>query len=368
MIILYLITLTALVVYSWGFVDANMPIGTLRGLYSLVNYKRDISTLLYSCIIILLFLFYAWILRSVQRGSFTSKKLWKLIITTCVLLFFSFPGLSYDVFNYIATAKVTYLYRENPYIVMPIEIPNEPMLRFLHASNKTALYGPIWILLTAIPHFLGLGNLFLTVYTFKMFVVFWYLLLCFLIWKISNKNVWSLAFFALNPLVIIETLVSAHNDVAMMSLALGAFYVLSKDKKLLSCMLMLFSILIKYATIFLLPVYLFAYVQTLRKKKISYQSIWFWSTISLYLIFFLSPLREEIYAWYLIWPLTFVSLLPFSSFLTLMSLGFSIGLPFRLSPFLYTREWGGITPLVKKIVTFVPPVVTSFLYAIKKHH
>ena len=41
---------------------------------------------------------------------------------------------------------------------MPIEIPNEPYLAFTRAANKTALYGPVWILLTAIPHLLGQGD------------------------------------------------------------------------------------------------------------------------------------------------------------------------------------------------------------------
>lgn len=368
MILFYLFTLITLVIYSWGFVDANMPIGTLRGLYNLVYYRRDISTLLYTCIIVLLFISYAWVLISVQRGSFTSKKLWRLIFLSCFLLFFSFPGLSYDVFNYIATAKVTFFYRENPYIVMPIEIPNEPSLAFLHASNKVALYGPIWIVLTAIPHYLGLGNLLLTVFAFKAFIVIWYLALCYLIFRMSEKNLWALAFFALNPLVIIEILVSSHNDVVMMALSLGSFYLLQKKRLVPSGLLLLLSILIKYASLFLLPIYLYTAWNSHKKKKIAFDSVWRWCVISLYIIFALSPLREELYAWYLIWPLTFVALLPASSFFTILSIGFSFGLSLRLLPFLYTREWGGLTPTVKKIVTLVPPAVLSFLYAVKKKH
>jgi len=86
----------------------------------------------------------------------------------------------------------------------------------------------------------------------------------------------------------------------------------------------------------------------------------------MYGMFFSSPLREEIYAWYLIWPLTFVAFLPPRHFLTFVSFGFSFGLMFRVAPFIYARNWAGMTPLIKKIVTFIPPAFTAMLYVIKK--
>ena len=78
----------------------------------------------------------------------------------------------------------------------------------------------------------------------------------------------------------------------------------------------------------------------------------------MYLAFFLSPLREEIYAWYFIWPLSFVAISDIR-WLTVVSGGFSLGLPLRFAPYLATGSWSGITPLVKKIVTFVPPMVAE---------
>lgn len=353
----YLLLLFLLLLFSYGFVDANFPFKTWPFLYNLIHFQRGPAAAIYILIVSLLFGFYAWVLWQIKENRLTAKEVWKLIGITTAILFFSFPAFSYDIFNYLATARMTFFYKENPYIVMPIEIPNEPMLEFVHGSNKTALYGPFWILLTAIPHFAGLGRLFFTVFTFKALISLFYLGLVWLIWKLSRRSVWSLAFFGLNPLVVIETLVSAHNDAVMMFFALLSFYLLKRKKLWLALFSLVCSILIKFATIFLLPVFLYAFWQKIKKQKIVWQRIWQYSVCGLLIIFSLSPLREELYSWYLIWPLAFVSLLPQLSNTAIVLSAFSFGLMFRITPFLYTRNWGGATPLIKKIVTLLPPCV-----------
>ena len=363
---LYLLLLFSLLIFSYGFVDANFPFKTWPFLYNLIHFQRGLATAIYIIIVSLLFGFYAWVLRQIKKNRLTLKEVWKLIGITTAILFFSFPAFSYDIFNYLATARMTFFYKENPYIVMPIEIPNEPMLEFMHGSNKTALYGPFWILLTALPHFAGLGRLFFTVFTFKAVIVLFYLSSIWLIWKLSRQSVWSLAFFGLNPLVVIETLVSAHNDVVMMFFALLSFYLLKRRKFWPALFSLACSVLIKFATIFLLPVFLYTFWQKIKKQKIVWQKIWQCSVYSLLIIFFLSPLREELYSWYLIWPLTFVSLLPPLSTVAIVLSSLAFGLMFRLTPFLYTRSWSGATPAIKKIVTLLPPSIVFIAMIVKR--
>lgn len=364
--VIYALLLVFFSIYSWGFVDANTPINSSEFLYNLSYFQRDKALVIYAFIVILLFIFYWRILEKVKKKEYNMDQIRTYIIISIAMLFFSYSGFSNDIFNYIATSKVTFLYKENPYLVMPIEIPNEPMLVYMHASNKFALYGWSWILLTAIPYFVGNGNLLLTIFSFKGFIVLFYLALIYLIWIVSKKNLWSLTFFALNPLVLLETLVSSHNDVVMMFLALLSFYYLKKKRMIISVVLLVLSVFIKYATLFLVPVYLYMCFLKIRKIKIDWQKTWLYCGISMYIIFFLSPLREEMYSWYYIWPLTFLALVKNNDILFYSSFGFSFGLSHRISPFIYTREWGGITPIVKKIVSFAPPIVMSIYYAIRK--
>jgi hypothetical protein len=369
----YILLLTFLVAFSYGFVDPNFPYQPPEFLHDLVFTQRGLATVLYSTIILALFVFYGFFLHRIGKKKLDVGNVWRLIFISTGILFFAFPAFSFDIFNYIATAKVTYLYRENPYIVMPVEIPNEPMLAFLHAANKIALYGFSWILLTAMPHFLGFGNLLLTIFTFKAFVIAFYLVLSFLIWKMSKQSVFSLAFFALNPLVLIETLVSGHNDVVMMFFALLSFYLLKKRQVLASCLSLLVSIFVKYSTIFILPVYLYILLLNYKNRKIEWSKVYFWSAISMYIIFFLSPLREEMYSWYLIWPLSFVALVVKARLsilykaLLYITLAFSFGLLFRFAPFVYTREWSRITPIIKILATWVPVIFALFYLIGKKY-
>lgn len=362
----YGIILLLVTVFSYGLVDGNFPIIPFRFLFEFIHANPFLAGMLYSVLLIILFVMYVLLLSFLKKGKAKKEDIWKLIAISIVILLFSFPGISTDIFNYIASAKVTFFYHENPYVIMPIEIPNEPMLVFMHAANKVALYGPIWIILTVIPHVLGFGNLYLTIFLFKLFVALFYVALIRLIWQATNKNIWQLTLFALNPLVLTETLIAGHNDVVMMFFALASFILLKRNKIVLSVVSLICSILIKYATILLLPIYIAVIFCLITKRKMSWETVWYWSAVAMFIAFILSPIREEIYAWYFIWPLVFVSLLNKNDFLKIISFGFSFGLMFRFVPFLVTGSWAGITPLIKKVVTFTPPVITATLYAIKK--
>jgi len=350
----YTIIYIALAVFSYGFIDPNFPYKAPRALHRLIYYQRPLTTIIYIIVVGGLFCLYGWVLKGVKRRKLNSKKIWKLVFLSVVVLFFAFPAFSYDIFNYIATAKVAFFYRENPYLVMPIEFVGEPMLEFMHAANKITLYGPFWILLTGLPHSL-INNLFLNVFSFKALVVAFYLGLSYLIWRLSKKSAFSLAFFALNPLVVLETLVSSHNDVVMMFFALLGLYLLIQGKRPLSFLSLLASIGIKYATLALVPIFFLS--SRLKKEQITILSFW-----ALFLVFCLAPFREEIYPWYVIWLISFAALVPERRFIFWLTIALSLGTLGRYLPFLYTRSWEGMTPMVKWWVTVLPPVIVALAF------
>lgn len=354
----YVFLLLILSLFSYCFVNPNFPLNPPNIFYELIRHHNVFTTIIYISIVIGLFLSFWCFLKKIRQKKIGIQEVKKLIFVTVGILFFSWPALSYDIFNYIATAKVFFFYKENPYLIMPIEFTGDSLLKFMHAANKIALYGPSWILLTGIPHFAGFGNLILTLFTFKAFIALFYLLTVLLIWRLSNRNLLSVVFFAFNPLVLIETLVSSHNDIAMMAFTLSAVLLVFHGKKLFGFLSLLISIGIKYATIVLLPLFLWP-------KKLSPETFFMIAYWLMFLAFLSAPLREEIYPWYVIWLITFAALLPKNRFIFWITSALSFATLLRYIPFIYSGTWEGLTPVVKKIVTIIPPAAVILTFFVK---
>ena len=352
-IIFYTLFLFSFVLFSYLFLDPNLFY--FKKIYTGFAFtNRALVTYLYIFLVLTSFLFYLLFLKK----KFNLKL---LVGITCTILFFSYSAmLSQDIFNYLTTAKVIFKYHENPYLVMPIELINDSNLLFTHAANKLALYGPFWIILSAIPYLTSLGNFILSFFEFKILIIFFYLGTIWLINKISKSD-YSPLLFALNPLVVIEILVGNHNDIVMMFFALFSFFLLIRKKILFASLFLILSILIKYATIFLLPVFIFTVFKIIKKQKIDWDGVFFYCSFSMILIFLLSAFREEIYPWYAVWFLTFSSLIPQKKMLLLVTLAFSFGLLLRYVPFMLIGSHFGITPMIKTFVTFVP-VILAIIY------
>lgn len=357
---LYIITLLLLTIFSYAFVDPNLLY--YKKIFSNFAFQnRVVTAALYIMFIILLFVCYSSFFILLHKKKLTFKEIKILIGITCGCLFFSYPAmLSYDMFNYITTAKVLFFYHENPYIIMPNEFIGDPMLLFTHAANKLALYGPGWVGLTGVPHILGMNNFVLTLFSFKLVSLLFYLFTLLMIWKL-NKNIFSLTLFALNPLVIIETLISGHNDIVMIFLLLLSYFFLQKKKSFLAIVCFIASVLIKYATLFVLPVFIFMLWKLYKNEKIDWKKIYYWSAIAMSVIFLLSPLREEMYPWYAIWFLAFIVLIPERKNLVYLSLAFSFGLMLRYIPFMYSGIHLGMTPMLKIVLASMPVLITALI-------
>ena len=360
---LYTSTLFLLLAFSYFFLDHNLP--SLKFFYTgfSTNY-RSITSGVYIFLLGILFIFYFIFVSMFKKGKMNFKDLLVVLFITSLVLLFSYPAmLSADIFNYIATAKITYFYHENPYLIMPIEMKGDSLLLFMHAANKVALYGPAWILLSAFPHFLGFGNFIATLISFKIFTLLFYIGTVFFIWKLT-KNVFLVSIFSLNPLVVIESLVSSHNDIVMMFFVMGFMFFVKKNMKILATVFLIISILIKYATIFLIPIFL--YIILRNKDNLNWKKIYFFSLGLMLIIFFLSPIREEMYPWYAIWFLSFSSILSENSLVFFMFSVFSFSLLLRYLPYMLLGTYSGQTPVLKIVLTVFPLVVCLVFVIVKK--
>ncbi|MBI2028399.1 MAG: hypothetical protein HYT07_02205 [Candidatus Levybacteria bacterium] len=363
--IAYIIFLFLFLIFSYLFIDPNLAF--LNNLYTGFAYNNRIyASFLYIVFILVFFIFYGIFYKLIQIKKTPIKDISLSIVASLAILIFSYPVfLSYDIFNYITTAKVLFFYHENPYIVMPIEFLGDPNLSFTHAANKIALYGPVWILLTGIPYIITFYSFIFTLFSFKLFISLFYILSIFLIFRIT-KNLFSVFLFSLNPLVVVEILVGGHNDIVMMAFVLLAFNYAINKKIIISVLFFVLSVLIKYATIFLLPVFVYLVYASIKRKKVNWGKIFYWSWVLMFSVFLFSFLREEIYPWYAVWFLVFTCLIPNRRIFLYISLAFSFGLLFRYVPFMISGTHAGLTPIIKSVVTFIPPSLVLAYFLVKK--
>ena len=360
MIILYAIIGILFFCYSYTQVDLGMTLSqvgvwqSMQKWFQHIGYfQRPLSTLLFISLISAYFMMYGWVLRAIQKKKISSKTVWTIILLTAGILVFSYPAFSYDLFNHMFTAKTVLVYHKNPYLVTPLQFAGvDPWLSFMHWTHVTSIYSPLWIFMTLFPYMFGFGYFLLLLWNFKILIVFFYLLAAWGIGKILENDgkiaqLTGIAIFALNPLVIIESTVSAHNDIVMMGLAIASI-ALFERKKLWSWVLLSASIAIKMMTACLIPAYF------LKRNR--------WVALvvmSIGLLLFLS--EREVMAWYLLWILPFVALLPAKWNLIILSSGVSLGLLLRYAPFLYYGNWDYPVPEIKIWVTAIPIAITAII-------
>lgn len=345
-IVLYCVAIVSLFFYSYTQVDLSLTLSrisiwqTIEKAFQYVGYfQRPLSTGLYLGILTLLGLFYIGLVAASKKLS--RKTMWGLIIFTAVVLTFSYNAFSYDLFNYIFDAKIITHYFQNPYLHKALDFPQDPMLSFMHWIQRTYPYGPVWLLVTVPVSFIGLQFFLPTLFLFKALASVSYIGICWSIEKVLQKtypkeSLFGLSLFAFSPLVIIEGLVSAHNDMIMVVFASFALVTFVNRKSVWSFLLLFLSIGVKFATAALLPLWIIGFIV---KKKGDIQQLAVVSFVLLIIPVVLASIRTNFQPWYLLFLYPFAALMPKRKEL-LVGFGiFSFASLLQYVPFLYTGNW-----------------------------
>lgn len=380
-----------LAVFSYCYVDLNLNFGTNEKLLGLIKslqylgyYNRPAAT---STFIILIAGFFTTFL--VNLFLFKKNKIGvgylKISATfQTLILVFSYPFLSADVFNYMFDAKIIYHYHQIPYNFRPLDFPQDDWLRFMRWVHRYSPYGPFWLFLSLVPTILGFGKFFITLFFFKIFIASFHLLNSFLIYKIlikldKTKALFGTAFYVLNPLFLIEGVANSHNDVVVASFLLFAIYFWLKKKSILSFGAIVLGTLIKYISLLTLPVYLFDLVS--RRKMTAKLLI----LINLALMFIFTvtysttkivvpfvstgATQVQFQPWYLFWTVPLVSLLS-SDVLVILSLVLGASSLMRYLPYLYFGDWStsGTTQYMQTVTVAPVLLVAIYVILIRKMH
>lgn len=371
----YSFLLLTLFLYSYTQVDLNLtllswkPYLVIQKQFNQIGFfQRFWSTLIFSFLLLFLFLVYFLILWLAKNQKITEKKIWLLIILTLTVLLFSYPAFSYDIFNYIFDAKTVVVYDRDPHQVKPGDYSTDPMLRFMHWTHRPSIYPWGWIWLTIVPYWLGFGKFIFQLFSFKLMIAFFWLGTVWLIGKIltktnPQKKLLGIVFYAFNPLVVIESLVSAHSDVVMLFFVMLAFWLfLTSQRKWLkfffAVLSFVASIEIKYFTLVLSPVIFYILYKKIRVKKVDWSFVFKISLLLAFLgLLYIIHLRHlGLQPWYLLWLLPLAALLVDNLWVFWLTISFTFSSLLRYLPFLLTGNWGRLFKLASPWLTVLPPL------------
>lgn len=358
LICLYVATVVALFFYSFTQVDLNLTLSqfsiwqVIEKFFQHIGYfNRPLSTAFYLIIIFLLFIFYGIILLLAHRRQIAKKEVWFLIGITSAILVLSYNAFSYDLFNYIFDAKVVTYYNQNPYTHKALDFPADPMLSFMRWTHRTLPYGPVWLALTLPISYLGFQFFLPTIIMFKIFIVASFIGTIFYIGKIIKKispdgEIFTIVFLGLNPLVMIESLVSAHNDIVMLFFAAASFYYLLERRYLRFLLIFLLSIGIKFATIFLLPVFAVIFILQKKGKKIAWETVIFAMILMMIAAVVTASIRTNFQPWYLLYLFPFMALIAKQPYIFIPSIIMSFFSLLQYLPYLWFGNWDNPAPSI----------------------
>lgn len=361
-IISYCIAIIGFFLYSYTQVDLSLTLSRIsawqiieKSFQYIGYFQRPLSGSIYCAFLVLLFGSYLGLLWGVKNKKISSATIWKLIIFTVVLLTFSYNGFSYDLFNYIFDAKIITHYHLNPYQYKALDFPQDPMLSFMHWTQRTYPYGPVWIFLTLPFSYLGFQLFLPTLFLFKSIESISVLGTAFFIQKIMKKvdpaySLLSVTFFAFSPLVVIEGLISAHNDMSMIFLVTLSLYLLIEKKYIRSIFMLVVSAGIKFATITALPLFLFVWKQ---KKISNWTNIFFVGVLLGILPIVAASLRTNFQPWYVLYLFPFAALLAKKSYVLYATTFFSFAALLEYLPFLLKGDWNTPVPTILLCLTAI---------------
>lgn len=350
---LYPVLIFALFLYSYTQVDLNLTLSTNPILISVQRFfqnigyfQRPLSTAIFVSILLFLFLFYLLFLKFVNEKSITKRQVWLLILATSLILTFSYNAFSYDLFNYIFDAKILTHYHQNPYLHKALDFTGDSMLLFMRWTHRTYPYGPTWLGLTVPISFLGLKFL-PTLFLFKALATASFLGTVYFIGKILRKispknEIFGLVFFGLSPLVLIESLVSSHNDIPMVFFAVLSLYLLIRKKTIFSFLSLLLSIGVKFATVFLIPVW----GLKVFRKDLNWDKFFLIASLSMISAIVVASVRTSFQPWYLLYALPFAAFIAKKYYVLIPSIVLSFTSLLIYVPFLYMGDWDPPIPMI----------------------
>lgn len=177
-----------------------------------------------------------------------------------VLLVFTQPLLSRDLFHYIMEGRILGVHATNPYAQPPAAFPDDPLFPYTNWVNYPSPYGPVWVALATAVTLLAGDSLLVSVLLFKGVAFGAYLacgaLIGLLLRRLEQPVLPGVVLWLWNPLVLIEFAGNGHNDVLMLAGLLLGLVLLAWERPRLALLAVTVAALVKYVALPILPLLL----------------------------------------------------------------------------------------------------------------
>lgn len=162
------------------------------------------------------------------------------------------PVLSSDVFGYAAYGRALGLHNINPYQDPPATLVHDPILPYVAWPHETSRYGPLWLMVSAVLARIAPDSILETTLVFKVAAALSSLAVTALVGYIAERlygsGLRATVLYGWNPLVIVETAGSGHNEATMAALALGGLALTLANRVTAGLVLIAASAWVKYLT------------------------------------------------------------------------------------------------------------------------
>jgi hypothetical protein len=368
LLVVWGLVITCLAWWSYAFLDLNLTLSTWGPYVTWQAYRwNDLQFPLliaqqYAAMVLVWWIVFLAVILWIRKGS-SPGKIWViggLVALAVGGLLAGHNAQSRDIYNYLFNAKMVVQYQADPHVKTAMDFAQDPWVRFMHNIHTRAPYGYGWTALSLVPYVLsGAGSFFIvSYYAMRTWMVMGWAFLLAAIWAglgrsqyfAKQERWWRWCLVALNPLILMETLLNAHNDVWMMAPVIFAWsFLLAKRERwhwLIVPALLCVSVAIKPATVVTLPLFVavmggeldFWQMNPRLRKMILRSVAWlklYGADLAAFVMtaLLLTPRSKFFLPWYAVW---FLAWLPFGrlSVLRWVVLGLALTSQLRYLPWI----------------------------------
>lgn len=174
-----------------------------------------------------------YIHRQEKHGSYkyVLGLIWLGVLIASFLFLFTPAMMTTDAYSYASYGRLLAVYFVNPYFVPPSAFPHDVVYQWIYWKTTVSIYGPIWMTLCTVLSLIAGSSQMGIMLVFRAFALLCHftnialIIATLRVMKRSRRVVLLGAFlYGWNPLVLMETGLSGHNDVVMVLFLLLGFY------------------------------------------------------------------------------------------------------------------------------------------------